>query len=102
MIYDERVSEGFRQWVLDNIGEILCHCKRIIVYENSPMYQDYIAVYEYTTEYGWRISFHHYRYGNEVTRKLPIEDESMEQLLVEYATDQEDIPRKIILIGGRS
>lgn len=102
MIYDERVSEGFRQWILDNINEILCHCKRIISYENSPMYQDYIAVYEYTARHGWRVSLHHYQYGNEVTRKIPIEDEGMAQLLLEYATDQEDIPRKIILIGGRS
>lgn len=52
MIYDERVPEVFRQWILDNINEILSHCKRIIVYENSPMYQDYIAVYEYTPGYG--------------------------------------------------
>lgn len=102
MIYNERVSEEVRQWIFNNIDEILQYCKRIIAYENSPMYQDYIAVYEYTARHGWRVSLHHYQYGNEVTRKIPIEDEGMEQLLLEYATDQEDIPRKIILIGGRS
>ena len=95
-------EKDYRTWICKNIDELLHCCKRILIYEGATRL-GYITAFEAINRYEWTVSVHYEKYGNRTTSlPIPIEEEDVAQLVYTYCTTTENIPRKIVLTGGKN